>query len=57
MKWLPACGASFPSSSSSQAGMFRHILIDEMQDTNALQIEIVETIAARRSGEFDGRGG
>ena len=52
------CGSStsFPSSSSKQAGMFRHILIDEMQDTNALQVEIVETIAASRGGEPDGRG-
>ena len=36
----------FPEQLEHQAGMFRHILIDEMQDTNALQVEIVETIAA-----------
>ncbi|MBV8311201.1 MAG: ATP-dependent helicase, partial [Planctomycetaceae bacterium] len=36
----------FPQQLEHQAGMFRHILIDEMQDTNALQVEIVETIAA-----------
>ncbi len=32
--------------------MFRHILIDEMQDTNAVQIEIVESIAAAGSGNL-----
>ena len=32
--------------------MFRHILIDEMQDTNALQVEIVETIAASGAGNL-----
>ena len=32
--------------------MFRHILIDEMQDTNALQVEIVETIAAAGAGNL-----
>jgi DNA helicase-2/ATP-dependent DNA helicase PcrA len=32
--------------------MFRHLLIDEMQDTNALQVEIVETIAATGAGNL-----
>ena len=32
--------------------MFRHILIDEMQDTNAVQIEIVEAIAAAGAGNL-----
>ena len=40
----------FPEQLEQQAGMFRHILIDEMQDTNALQVEIVETIAAAGRG-------
>ena len=35
--------------------MFRHILIDEMQDTNTVQVALVETIAARRAGQPDGR--
>ena len=35
--------------------MFRHILIDEMQDTNAVQVEVVEAIAAERGREPHGR--
>ena len=42
----------FPEQLEHQAGMFRHILIDEMQDTNALQVEIVETIAASGAGNL-----
>jgi DNA helicase-2/ATP-dependent DNA helicase PcrA len=42
----------FPEQLESQAGQFRHSLIDEMQDTNALQVEIVETIAAAGSGNL-----
>ena len=42
----------FPQQLEHQAGMFRHILIDEMQDTNALQVEIVETIAASGAGNL-----
>ena len=37
---------------SGAARMFRHILIDEMQDTNAVQIEIVEAIAAAGAGNL-----
>ena len=55
MQWLRLL-REFPEQLDHQAGMFRHILIDEMQDTNSLQIEIVETIAAAWSGELDGRG-
>ena len=32
--------------------MFHHVLIDEMQDTNAVQIEIVEAIAAAGAGNL-----
>jgi DNA helicase-2/ATP-dependent DNA helicase PcrA len=39
----------FPDQLDRQARMFRHILVDEMQDTNALQMGIVESIA--RAGE------
>src|SRR5271166_5620449 len=42
----------FPEQLEHQAGVFRHILIDEMQDTNALQVEIVETIAASGAGNL-----
>ena len=42
----------FPDERAAQAGMFRHILIDEMQDTNAVQIDIVEAIAAAGAGNL-----
>ena len=42
----------FPDERAIQARQFRHILIDEMQDTNALQIEIVEAIAAAGAGNL-----
>ena len=42
----------FPDERAAQAGQFRHILIDEMQDTNAVQIEIVEAIAAAGAGNL-----
>ena len=42
----------FPDERAAQARMFRHILIDEMQDTNAVQIEIVEAIAASGAGNL-----
>ena len=32
--------------------MFQHILIDEMQDTNAVQIEVIEAIAAAGAGNL-----
>lgn len=34
-----------PNHLRQQAETFRHILVDEMQDTNRIQIELVETIA------------
>jgi DNA helicase-2/ATP-dependent DNA helicase PcrA len=42
----------FPDERDAQARMFRHILIDEMQDTNAVQVEIVEAIAASGAGNL-----
>ena len=38
----------FPEQRAAQGRMFRHILIDEMQDTNTVQVALVETLA--RSG-------
>lgn len=37
--------AEFPAQRDELAGRFRHILVDEMQDTNRIQIELVETLA------------
>jgi DNA helicase II / ATP-dependent DNA helicase PcrA len=42
----------FPEEREAQARLFRHILIDEMQDTNAVQIEIVEAIAGSGAGNL-----
>jgi DNA helicase-2/ATP-dependent DNA helicase PcrA len=42
----------FPQERQRQGAMFRQILIDEMQDTNALQVEIVETIAEAGAGNL-----
>ena len=42
----------FPEQLEHQASRFRHLLIDEMQDTNALQVEIIETIAASGAGNL-----
>ena len=39
-----------------QARMFRQILIDEMQDTNAVQVELVEAIAAAGAGNLSAVG-
>ena len=55
---MTTCSWSGPGSSavSRRAGrrriIFRHILIDEMQDTNAVQIEVVEAIAAAGPGNL-----
>jgi DNA helicase-2/ATP-dependent DNA helicase PcrA len=51
VQWLRLL-RDFPDQKEKQAGLFRHILIDEMQDTNALQVEIVETIAAAGAGNL-----
>ncbi len=42
----------FPPERAAQAERFRHILIDEMQDTNAVQVELVESIAAAGAGNL-----
>jgi len=42
----------FPDERAAQARMFRHVLIDEMQDTNAVQVEVVEAIAAAGAGNL-----
>ncbi|WP_165226536.1 ATP-dependent helicase [Aquisphaera insulae] len=42
----------FPGQLEEQARLFGHILIDEMQDTNALQVETVEMIAAAGAGNL-----
>lgn len=40
----------FPDERDRQAGRFRQILIDEMQDANSLQVGVVEAIAEAGSG-------
>jgi DNA helicase-2/ATP-dependent DNA helicase PcrA len=42
----------FPEQRDIQGKMFRHILIDEMQDTNAVQVDVVEAIAAAGAGNL-----
>jgi DNA helicase-2/ATP-dependent DNA helicase PcrA len=42
----------FPEELKRQAGMFRHILIDEMQDTNTAQVRVVEALAAAGVGNL-----
>ncbi len=42
----------FPEQRETHGKMFRHILIDEMQDTNAVQVGVVETIAAAGPGNL-----
>jgi DNA helicase-2/ATP-dependent DNA helicase PcrA len=44
--------AEFPEERQRQAGMFRHILIDEMQDTNTVQAGVVEALAAAGAGNL-----
>ncbi len=44
--------AEFPDQRAAQARMFRHLLIDEMQDTNSIQADLVETIAREGSGNL-----
>jgi DNA helicase-2/ATP-dependent DNA helicase PcrA len=51
VQWLRLL-QEFPDQLQQQAGLFQHLLIDEMQDTNALQVEIVETIAAAGAGNL-----
>jgi DNA helicase-2/ATP-dependent DNA helicase PcrA len=42
----------FPEERAIEAGRFRHILIDEMQDTNAVQVEVAEALAAAGAGNL-----
>ncbi len=46
----------FPAERAAQGRMFRHILIDEMQDTNAIQIAVIETIAQAGAGNLSAVG-
>jgi DNA helicase-2/ATP-dependent DNA helicase PcrA len=46
----------FPNERDDQARKFRHILIDEMQDTTAVQVEVVESIAAAGAGNLSAVG-
>ncbi|ADV62591.1 UvrD/REP helicase [Isosphaera pallida ATCC 43644] len=41
-----------PDARDRMAREFTHLLVDEMQDTNTLQIEIVETLAAAGAGNL-----
>jgi len=50
-QWLRLLN-EFPKRLEEQGRLFRHILVDEMQDTNALQVEIVEKIAAAGPGNL-----
>ena len=42
----------FPDQKAAQGRMFRHILIDEMQDTNTIQAALVESIALAGPGNL-----
>jgi DNA helicase-2/ATP-dependent DNA helicase PcrA len=42
----------FPDQRDAQGRMFRHALIDEMQDTNTVQVAVVETIARAGAGNL-----
>jgi DNA helicase-2/ATP-dependent DNA helicase PcrA len=42
----------FPDELAAQGRMFRHILIDEMQDTNVVQVGLVESIARAGAGNL-----
>ena len=42
----------FPDQRAMQGRMFRHLLIDEMQDTNAVQVGVVESVAAAGAGNL-----
>jgi DNA helicase-2/ATP-dependent DNA helicase PcrA len=42
----------FPDQLAAQGRMFRHVLIDEMQDTNHVQVSLVEAIARAGAGNL-----
>jgi DNA helicase-2/ATP-dependent DNA helicase PcrA len=51
MQWVRLI-EEFPDERAAQAHMFGHILIDEMQDTNRIQVALVEAIAAAGRGNL-----
>jgi DNA helicase-2/ATP-dependent DNA helicase PcrA len=42
----------FPEQREAQGRLFRHVLIDEMQDTNTVQVGVVEAIAEAGAGNL-----
>jgi DNA helicase-2/ATP-dependent DNA helicase PcrA len=44
--------AEFPDQLAAQGQQFRHVLVDEMQDTNRIQAQIVESIARAGAGNL-----
>jgi DNA helicase II / ATP-dependent DNA helicase PcrA len=42
----------FPAERAAQGAQFQHILIDEMQDTNTVQVGVVESVAAAGAGNL-----
>jgi DNA helicase-2/ATP-dependent DNA helicase PcrA len=42
----------FPDQRAHQGALFRHLLIDEMQDTNTMQVALVEAIASAGPGNL-----
>lgn len=42
----------FPDQREAQGKLFQHVLIDEMQDTNHIQVSVVETIARAGPGNL-----
>src|SRR5262249_19008161 len=42
----------FPDQLAAQGRMFQHVLIDEMQDTNVVQVGLVEAIAQAGAGNL-----
>lgn len=45
-----------PDQRDAQGRLFRHVLVDELQDTNIVQMEIVESIARAGAGNLTGVG-
>jgi len=42
----------FPEQRAAQAKLFRHLLVDETQDTNSMQATLIETLAREGSGNL-----
>jgi DNA helicase-2/ATP-dependent DNA helicase PcrA len=51
VQWSRLIG-EFPEQRAAQGRMFGHILIDEMQDTNTVQVALVEAIASAGAGNL-----